>query len=97
MITNFKIFENKETPKFKVGDEVLVASNLTKFGRDIGINKGDIVTIKKVFINANGHVFYYIDSEKYREIMKGRDHDHEYHPEFRFLYPAEVDMYKYNI
>ena len=102
MITNFKIFEKKETPKFKIGDDVIVQYDLKQYNYPYGIVKGDIVTITDVFIYANDAfpvslITYKIDSPKLREIKKGINTENDYFSEFHFEYEWKVSANKYNL
>jgi len=90
-------FYIKPTPKFKIGDEVMVMYDLNQFGYPYGIVKGDMVTITDFHIFANGVVAYIIDSPKLRKIKKGIDTRHDYFPEHQFEYEWAVNAEKYNL
>jgi hypothetical protein len=85
------------TPKFKIGDEVMVMYDLKQYNYPYGIDKGDIVTITDFWIYANGTISYHIDSPKLREIKKGIDTRNDYFSEFHFEYEWKVNANKYNI
>ena len=85
------------TPKFKIGDEVMVMCDLTQFGNPYGIVRGDIVTITDFWIYANGVVAYRIDSPKLREIKKGINTRYDDFPEHKFEYEWAVNAEKYNL
>jgi uncharacterized Zn ribbon protein len=111
MITKFEIFESSisangvggksypdhNTPKFKIGDEVMVIYDLKQFGYPYGIVKGDLVNIIDFWINGNGNISYTIDSPKLREIKKGIDIRNDDFDEFNFEYEWKINANKYNI
>ena len=111
MITEFKMFEGsgfgdsypghiEPTPKFKIGDEVVVMYDLkspVNNNYPYGIIKGEIVTITDFWINANGHISYNIDNKKIKIIKKGIDTSRDRFPEFNFEYEWEVNAKKYNL
>jgi len=85
------------TPKFKIGDEVVVTYNLIKFGHSYGINKGDKVTITDFWINANGDISYNIDSSKLRCLKSGIDIRTDTFDEFYFEYEHILNSKKFGL
>ena len=85
------------TPKFKIGDEVMVISDLEKYENPYGIIKGDLVKITNCWIYANGAITYKIDSPKIRKLKKGYNTNDDYFGEFNFEYEWKVNSKKYNL
>ena len=95
-----KLYEDNQetpTPKFKIGDEVMVTSDLIKHGHPYGIIEGDIVKIIDCWIYANNVITYKVDSPKIRKIKKGYDISGDYFAQFHFEYEWKVDSKKYNL
>jgi hypothetical protein len=89
---------NYFSPKFKIGDEVIVITDLEKYGSPYGIIKGELVKIIDCWIYVNGAISYKIDSPKISKIMKGSNNSRFYYfGEFNFEYEWEVDSKKYNL
>lgn len=85
------------TPKFQIGDEVMVVYDLVEFGHPYGIVAGDLVTITDYWINGNGVISYYIDSPKIRKIKKGIDTRYTNFNEFHFDTEWHIAAKKYNL
>jgi hypothetical protein len=86
------------TPKFKIGDEVMVIYDLKKYDRlYFNMVKGNIVNITDFWINANGTISYEIDSQELRKLRKGYDIRNDDFPEFHFEYEWKIDADKFNL